>query len=210
VPIGVGAFAERDPPFFLFKKECPSKSAASRAGRSRYSKRRPQPGKCGRLGGGFEGRLSSARPCAPSPKNISLPFGVCFAKSANFAAQTQDLQQHRSYQRLRAWALLLFFAAMWSLKTAHGWLSHDHSHADHPVCEVAYDHHKAHLHDERYANEDCSMCAFVVSVTDAPPVWSAFDFSASPKMATILPFFYEKPLVSAGFDLTQRRGPPAA
>jgi hypothetical protein len=120
------------------------------------------------------------------------------------------LQQRQSYQRLGAWALLLFFVAMWSLKTAHGWLSHDHGHADHPVCEAAYDHHKAHFHDDRYANEDCSMCAFVVSVADAPPVWHALGFLASPKIALKSPFFYEKPLVSAGFDLTQRRGPPVA
>jgi hypothetical protein len=54
------------------------------------------------------------------------------------------------------------------------------------------------------------MCAFVVSVADAPPVWHALGFLASPKIALKSPFFYEKPLVSAGFDLTQRRGPPVA
>ena len=96
---------------------------------------------------------------------------------------------------------------MWSLKVGHALLAH-HEHAEHPVCEAATDHHGAHLHDERYAGEDCSLCAFVLAVPDVFSISVLVSTAASLPPATS-PMLYETRHDKTAFDTTDLRGPPA-
>ena len=103
--------------------------------------------------------------------------------------------------------LLLIFLTMWSVKMGHAFFAH-HRHTDRPVCEAALDHSTAHLHDERYAGEDCSLCAFVLAVPDV------FSISALPNDAPSVPYTapllpYESRTGQSAFDTTVSRGPPA-
>jgi len=105
--------------------------------------------------------------------------------------------------------LLLLFTGLWSVKTAHVLLSHHHAVAEHPKCEVSHDPNLSHIHDERWAKEDCSLCAFVVSVPEhfTLPTLPAL-LSSLPESG--LPLFYHAPGFSrtAG-DPAMRRGPPS-
>jgi len=103
--------------------------------------------------------------------------------------------------------LALVFAAACSLKTVHSLLLH-HAHADHPVCEAAYEHQGVHLHDERYSPDDCSLCAFVLSVPEMLSI-SAFVTRAVKLPDSESPNFYHAPVNSkTACDSTLRRGPP--
>lgn len=89
----------------------------------------------------------------------------------------------------------------------HALLAH-HDHADRPTCYVATDHDGTHLHDERYAGEDCSLCAFVLAVPDV------FSISVLVRPAASLPhmaptMLYETRHDKTAFDTTDLRGPPA-
>ena len=119
------------------------------------------------------------------------------------------MQQNRSYQRVGAWALLLLFTAFWSLKTVHVLALHHHHGDDHPVCEVSHDPNGAHIHDERWANDDCALCAFVVSVPEpfSLPTFSIL-FSKLPDSES--PVFYQAPVFfKKAADAVMRRGPPS-
>ena len=105
---------------------------------------------------------------------------------------------------------MLLFTAMWSLKTGHVLLLHHSEAVKHPVCEVAHDQKSAHIHDERWAKEDCLLCAFVVSaqepfvLPELPDLLSKLPDSESPA-------FYFAPVFSKkACDSAMRRGPPAA
>lgn len=138
---------------------------------------------------------------------IWFPFNIPLILHSKFEC---FLNKNGSYQRLGAWAVLLVFLAAWSLKTAHVLLLHHSDQAKHPVCEAAYEHHGTHLHDERWVNEDCSLCAFVVSVSEpfALPVLIAF-LSKLPDSES--PAFYFAPFYSKkACDSAMRRGPPTA
>lgn len=120
----------------------------------------------------------------------------------------KTLQISSSYKRFSAWILVLLFTAMWSLKSGHIWLMH---HADldkHPVCEASHDQKSAHIHDERWAKEDCTLCAFVVSVSEP------FTLPTLPDIRPILPdsnlpFFQLAPVhLNQVSDSAMRRGPP--
>jgi len=119
------------------------------------------------------------------------------------------LQQTRSYQRLGAWAVLLLFTAFWSSKTVHVLLAHHHDHeAEHLVCDAAHDPNVAHIHDDRWATEDCSICAFVVSVPEPFSLLSLPKFF--PKLPnSASPVFYHTPVCDKQVcDPAMRRGPP--
>jgi len=104
---------------------------------------------------------------------------------------------------------MLLFTALWSVKTAHVLLSHHHHQAEHPVCETSHDPKSAHIHDERWGVEDCSLCAFVVSVSEpfylpSPPVF----LSKLPDSES--PVFYNSPVFAKrASDSFMRRGPPS-
>ncbi|MDX1912295.1 MAG: hypothetical protein SFV22_12455 [Saprospiraceae bacterium] len=118
------------------------------------------------------------------------------------------MQYQSSYRRIGAGALMLLFTALWSLKTTHGWLLHTHSHEAHPVCSAAYDHHSAHIHDESWAKEDCTLCAFVVSIPEpfSLPEWPFLQHQ--PPQCGPGPI-YTAPFVSKSVcDAALRRGPP--
>jgi hypothetical protein len=120
------------------------------------------------------------------------------------------LQKLSLHRLLGAWALTLIFAATCSLKSVHSLLLHHDHHADHPVCEAAYSHDGLHLHDERYNPDDCSLCAFVLSV---PEMISIPVFQATiVKLPDSAPAsFYHAPVCSkTACDITRRRGPPTA
>ncbi len=104
--------------------------------------------------------------------------------------------------------LLLLFLAFWSVKTGHVLLMHHH-HADHPVCAAASDNSTAHLHDERYAAEDCTLCAFVPSVQEVftIPVWTT-EFVPAPDTQQALE--YEGLAGRTAVAAAVSRGPPVA
>jgi hypothetical protein len=115
-----------------------------------------------------------------------------------------------TYRNAGSAVLLLLFLAFFSLKASHALLAHHHDHeADHPVCEVTHDPGVAHIHDERWAVEDCSFCTFVISVPEpfSLPVLQDI-WVKSPVNST--PNYYVAPHFSkASFDIHYRRGPPA-
>lgn len=113
-----------------------------------------------------------------------------------------------SYRRAGAWALMLLFTALWSLKTTHGWLLHAHSHDTHPVCSAAFDHHTAHIHDETWAKEDCTLCAFVVSIPEpfSLPEWPCLQYRL-PQCGPD-PIYNAPPVSRSVCDAAMRRGPP--
>lgn len=117
------------------------------------------------------------------------------------------MQQKISYRHWSACLLVLIFASMWSLKVGHALLAH-HEHAEHPVCEAATDHHGAHLHDERYAGEDCSLCAFVLAVPEVFSI-SVLISPVAQLPDSMQPSLYETPHSKTVFDTTTLRGPPA-
>lgn len=120
------------------------------------------------------------------------------------------LQVNWSYRSLSAWALMVFFTAFWSLKTAHVLVLHHHASSDHPVCEAAHDQKSAHIHDKRWANEDCSLCAFVVSVSE-PFLLPALPILFSKLPDSESPVFYFAPVFSKkACDASMLRGPPVA
>ncbi len=112
----------------------------------------------------------------------------------------------KSYQRFGAWAILLIFLAGWSMGTMHRLLQH-HEHSG-PECSVNYDHHTTHLHDERYANEHCTLCAFVLS---APYLLSVSALAAKPALAPASKTSFQPSPGCANtiHDTTCLRGPPA-
>lgn len=99
---------------------------------------------------------------------------------------------------------------MWWLKTAHVLLLHHAEHAEHhhPVCEAAHDPNQAHIHDERWAKEDCVLCAFVVSVPE--PFSQPLLADVHAKLPDHSPaIFYAAPVFSRQVcDAAMRRGPP--
>ena len=103
---------------------------------------------------------------------------------------------------------MLLFTAFWSLKTAHVLMMHHHDASEHPVCEVAHDPNSTHIHDERWANDDCTLCAFVVSASEP------FSQISLPVFLTKLPesprpVFYQTPVFAKNTsDSAMRRGPP--
>jgi hypothetical protein len=117
------------------------------------------------------------------------------------------LQKNGPYRQWSARLLVFVFVAMWSLKMGHALLAH-HEHADRPTCYVATDHDSTHLHDERYAGEDCSLCAFVLAVPDVFSISVLVSTAASLPPATP-PMLYETRHDKTAFDTTDLRGPPA-
>jgi hypothetical protein len=104
---------------------------------------------------------------------------------------------------------MLVFTTFWSLKTAHVLLLH-HVASEHPVCDASHDANLAHIHDERWANDDCTLCAFVVSASEI------FSLPALPALKSKIPdseapVFYFTPVFSKkACDSAMRRGPPVA
>jgi hypothetical protein len=93
------------------------------------------------------------------------------------------------------------------LKTAHVLLLHHHD-EEHPVCEASHDSNSAHIHDERWANEDCSLCAFVIAASEPFSLPFLPDFQSKlPDSAS--PAYYQAPAFSKkACDSAMRRGPP--
>ena len=95
---------------------------------------------------------------------------------------------------------------MWSLKMGHALLAH-HEHADRPNCQVSTDHKGTHLHDERYAGEDCSLCAFVLAIPDVFSISVLVTPTVqAPDTAQLMP--YENQPIHSAFDTITLRGPP--
>jgi len=105
---------------------------------------------------------------------------------------------------------VLLFTAFWSLKTVHVWVLHHHKQVEHPVCEASHDQNSAHIHDERWAKEDCTLCAFVVSVQAPFSIPSLPDLMVQiPESET--PIGYRSPVfIRKSCDAVMRRGPPGA
>ena len=114
-----------------------------------------------------------------------------------------------TYQRLTSGALLCFLVGFWLMKALHPLLEHHHAHEDHPACTAAdRDRSEHHLHDERYAVDECSICEFLLSVQECTPrpaelvLRSQPEVKSSPAAVTGLYFSGEQ-------AVTCLRGPPA-
>lgn len=105
--------------------------------------------------------------------------------------------------------LTFLLLGFWLMKALHPLLEHHHSHEDHPVCTAAErDRSVHHLHDERYATDECSVCAFVLSTQECAPSVSGFVLCHDPStesttLNTISCYF------SASYETACPRGPPA-
>ena len=69
------------------------------------------------------------------------------------------------FQRLSAWALLVLFLGAFSAREAHRLFGH--CHAEKMTCHDARSG-ESHLHDERFQNDGCDLCGFVVSAAQLP------------------------------------------
>lgn len=118
----------------------------------------------------------------------------------------QIIKLKNTYQRFGAWAILLVFLAGWSMGSMHRLLQH-HAHSG-PECAVNYDGHSTHLHDERYANEHCTLCAFVLS---APYLLTVSTLLAKPVLAPVAKASFQRSpsCTNTTHDTTCLRGPPA-
>jgi hypothetical protein len=87
-----------------------------------------------------------------------------------------------------------------------------HNHSGKQECGVnenPHDPHTTHLHDERYANEQCSLCAFVLSTPEIPVVKYLF-YTRGVSPGT-LDTFRCTPSSTRTIDRTNSlRGPPPA
>jgi hypothetical protein len=112
-------------------------------------------------------------------------------------------------RRLSAGLLTVFLLGFWLMKALHPLLEHHHSHEAHPVCTAAErDRSEHHLHDERYATDECSICAFVLSIQECAPDAPGFVLCTAPAttsapLSTITCYF------SADYEISCPRGPPA-
>lgn len=112
------------------------------------------------------------------------------------------LVRHRPIQAV---LLICLFVTTWFTRSVHVlWVHHQ---AERPPCE-AHDEHVLHLHDERYAVEDCLTCTCLMAVADLPPLWVLTASLHSPKASPRIIFVDACPSLWAGYDLTCRRGPP--
>ncbi|MFN0014352.1 MAG: hypothetical protein ACKVU2_07365 [Saprospiraceae bacterium] len=68
-------------------------------------------------------------------------------------------------QRIASYLLCFAFLASLTLKSGHALLL-NHTHHAVPVCDAGHDNASAHLHDERYNPDDCSICAFLFAVPE--------------------------------------------
>ena len=118
-----------------------------------------------------------------------------------------NLKTQTIYTHIKAGLLALVFVASWSVKTAHSLCMH-HEHHDVPVCEAAHKGNTKHLHDERYAPEDCSVCAFIFAVPEivCVPVFSPLPAPAENRETAAMPSAY-RPVYG---DAVRLRGPPPA
>lgn len=98
--------------------------------------------------------------------------------------------------------MVVLFINAWLVSSLHNLFLHH----EHPVCEAAHD--GAHLHDERYAGDNCSLCAFVHYVPEIPALSSFFSLSAKLPDSEA-PCFYRQPFCQkSACDPVFRRGPP--
>lgn len=118
------------------------------------------------------------------------------------------VQHPPTFHKRTAQVLVLLFAAAWLLRTVHGFILHPgHTH-DRLVCTAFYDGRpgKTHLHDKRYAVEDCPVCDFAFAIPELLSVTALLTPPAvlHDSVATILPASERSTLK----DTTFRRGPP--
>ncbi len=105
--------------------------------------------------------------------------------------------------------LTILLLGFWLMKALHPLLEHHHSHEDHPVCTAAErDRSEHHLHDERYAADECSLCAFVLSVQECTPPLSGLVLSNTPPDSERVLPTPANCLLSADDHVTCLRGPP--
>lgn len=104
---------------------------------------------------------------------------------------------------------LFVFAAAWLLRVAHGYAAHaGHGH-ERPVCSAAHaGSDKIHLHDERYAANDCPVCAFWFAVPELPSI-TVLQSHQTILAATAAPE-YQSADVRRTPEANFRRGPPAS
>ncbi len=118
------------------------------------------------------------------------------------------MQRPPAFQKRTALLLVLLFAAAWLLRTVHGVVLH-HQHAHNRLaCTAFHDEHpgKTHLHDMRYAVEDCPVCDFGFAVPELISI-TALLSSPAPRHDSVTVFFQEAEENSLK-DTVFRRGPP--
>ncbi len=123
---------------------------------------------------------------------LTFHFVATCGKVSYFCeVQVLHLQRIASNRRWVALLLAFFFVTAWSLKTMHGVFYHA-DHHDRPICTVARDHSATHIHDSRYAGDDCPFCALALST----PILSAlttFVLLPAAKIAAKISLLYQSP-----------------
>ena len=123
----------------------------------------------------------------------------------SFGNRDQIVHQHLTTHRVKAALLALLFVSAWLSKSAHGFFLHHH-HDERPVCHAAYEKGQ-HLHDERYAGEDCSWCHFLLSVPEVLSITVALRPPAFLPDAAA-PVFYSPICATSVLGALCLRGPP--
>jgi hypothetical protein len=91
--------------------------------------------------------------------------------------------------------------------TWHRLVSH-HEHSKQLECSADHDPNVAHIHDDRYANEHCSLCAFVLSTPELLTIGAILPKpSALPHLKDSF-HCTPSPCITLA-DTTCLRGPPA-
>ena len=116
-----------------------------------------------------------------------------------------------SFQQLRnilfSFSLLLILSAGWAFKALHVVLQHDHNHEAREICHVDPASGDVHIHDDRFAADECSLCAFVLSAIETPEILNfSLPLAEAPALKKIQ-FFTQHPRQRA-LEQHFGRGPP--
>ena len=111
----------------------------------------------------------------------------------------------QNYIHIRAWLLSALLFIAFSAKELHHVLAHHHDEVN--ICDDAPKG-EAHLHDESYIPDECSLCDFTFSIYDF--TLPAFAFVFNKNIAEQTQFTYISPIFSTKHFFKLLRGPPVA
>jgi hypothetical protein len=108
-----------------------------------------------------------------------------------------------NYIHIRAWLLSALLFVAFTAKELHHVLAHHHDVVN--ICEDATKG-EAHLHDETYIPDECSLCDFTFSIYDfSLPTFSVI-YKKNVAKKTL--FAYTSAIISNKHFFKQLRGPP--
>jgi|GEM_PF-1953487 len=77
---------------------------------------------------------------------------------------------HVTYRRFWAYFCAWLLLSVSGLGLLHTIVAHADCHAA-DICVISAGHSETHVHDARYAADDCALCDFLTTHLDAPPIW---------------------------------------